>query len=482
MMKKALIRITALLAALILLSGLTACGRKPETGDKLKSNVARAYSRGDRCSRFFRDAAPIAGEVSGKAYLDAAANGSAALAWVDSLVYFVSEKGVEPLGSGISAAEISFDGNTAYYLLDGVFMRYSADTGEKTGLVTGVDSVVQIAISPGAECAVLTAEFTEGGQRSVLIKGGEVSPVLTDGRDTVLAVSDGADIVYYFDASSREFRVEKDGESILISRECGAASSFNFTNDLSEVSFLTDSRKTEIYRLSDGLSVSLGTGFGYTLKTDVYSMNTVTWPVYINGVGSFLNGLWARRDRTEAGEYLFSIAYVDKNGADWIVLGAADGFKVSDDAKRIIWMEYDQLKLTEVSGKTTLLARDVSAFTCGGDCGKAYYISNAGSLFEVGKGGKPKKLDSAVSFAEAVGGGCAYIKNMTAGDDGSGTLVFFKDGKAREIMAGASYFETRSGQLMLFASPEKTEYGVLYTLYLTADGVNWTEAARSVDP
>ncbi|MBO4562834.1 MAG: hypothetical protein J5772_04400 [Clostridia bacterium] len=480
-MKKAI----AAILLLALLAGLTACGRRTETGDLLSTNIARVYMKDERSSCFVKDGERIEGEVRGKAYIDIAADGNTALAWVDSIVYFVSEQGIDMLGSGIDAAEISFDGRIALFMLGDKLMRFSAESRASFAIAEGVYDIVQTAISPNSESIVFTAVFEGEGasMRSMLFREGELTPVLTDGSDIVLAVSDDASTIYYFDSAEQALCVQHNGEKTVISTECGAASSYNFTRDLSEVAYFTEGRKTVVWRLSDGLTADLGTGFGYTLKTEVYSMSKLTLPTYINGTGSFLNGLWARRDRADSGDYLFSIAYIDEKGeVDWIVLGADEGYKVSSDAKRVIWQEYDKIYMTDLSGKTTTLAGDAVSFTAEGDCKTVYYISLAGSLFEVKRAGEPKKLDTGVSRIEAMGGGCAYIKDRAEGETGSGTLCFAKDGKTQEIMGGAVRFEKRSGQLIVYTDPVISGEDVLYTVRFTVNGTDLELIADGVEP
>ncbi|MCR5808301.1 MAG: hypothetical protein K6G56_01925 [Clostridiales bacterium] len=473
--------VTAILILACLLA-LSACGSGIETGNMLDTNIARIYSRAERQSVFVRNGELIEGSVRGKAVFDIAADGKTALAWVDNIVYFVSEKGVDLLASGTDSAEISFDGRLAFFLLDGKLCRYSADTRLTETVLEGVRSIEQIAISPRGESAVFTLE-REGGQEneSLLLRGGELKPVLEDTKCIVLAVSDGADTLYYLEPSGGRFCVRNGEETFVISENCGAASNFNFSNDLGEVNYTVNDGKSRLFRLSDKLDVVLCEGFGFTMKTDIYSMGAFTIPVYINDVSSFTNGLFLKRTKTEAG-YVYDVFSINGKGETKPLIDGAEEYKLAAGTKRVIWIENGKLSSTTFSGKTKQLASDAVSFEVSKDGNTVYWVSAANTLFMIKGNGKPLKLDSGVDSIAAVGSGCAYIKDAAAGENGAGTLFFYENGSSKQVLTSAVRFDRRKGQLMVLTDPAADGSKTLFSVYVTVNGRDYTLFGENVEP
>lgn len=472
----------AFLLLAVMIASLAACGTKVETGGMLDTNIARIYRKDERASMFVKNGEVIDGSAKGMAYLDIAAGGNTALAWVDNIVYFVSDNGVDLLGKGVDFAEISFDGRFAFYLLDGVLWRFAEATRTAEPVAEGVVSVKQLAVSPGGESAVFTATFEGEGAvyRNTLIKGVSVSS-LADIPGIVVAVSDSADIIYYYQPSDGKLCVVKNGETKVVSEDCGLTSNFNFTSDLSEVTYSTESKENRLFRLRDGLDVLLCEGFGFTLKTDVYSMATETVPVYINDVKTFTNGLFLKRAQTSDG-YRYDVGVINaKGGIKWLIRGAED-YRIAYGNKRVIWSEDGNLNSTSFGGRTKKLASDVRSYEVLDDGKTVYYISTAGTLFEVKGTGKPKKIDEDVDSAAAISGGVAYIKGRLSGKTEVGRLIFMKDGEKLEIKDNAAKFDKRKGQLLVLTDPHGDDDALLYTVFVTVNGTELIKVGENVEP
>lgn len=466
-----------LLAALLL--GLCACA-KTVPGAHLTANIARVYTPENRTSRFVLNGTELEGSVIGKAYFDAAADGRTALAWVDTVLYFVSEKGVDSLGTDIGTAEISCDGKSALYLMGDMLYSYSLETRESRVVDTSVASVIQFAFSPHGECAVYTVSYDEEPDvyRTMLLKEGWITPVLEGKNAVVLAVSDDAKTIWYYDINAQALCAEADGVRTEVSKECGAATNYNFTNDLNEVIFSTDDSREIFYRLSDGLTCELGTGFGYSLKTDVYSISKVNLFAYVNDVNSFLDGFFMLRRKGQE-SYIYTLGYLSAKGAVKTIAEEAYKYLISADGKRVLWLGIDGLYSAGASGKAQRIAEDAVDIIDGGDGNTVYYQSSALSLFMIKGSGKPEKLDTLVESAAVFGGECWYIKEYK---NGAGTLMRTGGGEAEKALENAARIDLRAGQLMIYADPVNDGTKTLYTLYIYTQETGLKLISEGVEP
>ena len=481
-MKKTL-AIILILSSLLVLS---ACGaKKAEVGAKLSTNIARCYTPGNRESRFAVNGSPLDGSVIGKAYFDTSADGKAALAWVDTVLYYVSvNNGVESLGAGISTAELSYDGRLAFFLMDGKIYMFSAETHESAVLEEGVSAMTQLAVSPGSINVFYTAEYENGAVRTMRYADGSLSVYWEDANKVVLAVTDDAKALYYFD-KKEGFCVEVDGEARVISKDCGAATNYNFNADLSEVIFSTNDKSYNdpeaeagsdeiFYRLSDGRTTNLGKGFGYTLKTDEFSISKITLFSYINNIKTFTNGFYLFRQTIED-NYIYSVGLIDGKGEMNMLCENAVDYQASPDGSRVVWLTTGVLHATDTSGRTKELANNVLDFKLSEDGKYAYYITGANSLFRVSMSGKEKKLDSSVSSLACVGAVCVYIK-----DDGE---LWYADGKTRvKALDNASRLDRRAGHLLVYSNESEENGTKIYTLHFSTDGKTFNWFADGVEP
>lgn len=477
-----------ILAVILILSSLlvlSACGaKKAEVGAKLSTNIARYYTPDTRESRFAVNGSPLEGSVIGKAYFDTAADGKSALAWVDTVLYYVSVNGVESLGSGISTAELSYDGKLAFFLMDGKLYMFSAETREKAVLEEGVSALTQLAVSPGHTMVYYTAEYSDGAVRTMKYADGSLSVYWEDANKIALAVTDDASALYYYD-KKEGFCAEVNGEARVISADCGAATNYNFNADLSEVIFSTndksysDPESTEgndeiFYRLSDGRTTNLGKGFGFTLKTDEFSISKITLFSYINNIKTFTNGFYLFRQTLED-SYLYSIGLIDGNGNMKMLCENAVDYQTSPDGSRVVWLTTGILHATDTGGKTKELANNVLDFKLSEDGKYAYYITGANSLFRVSMNGKEEKLDSSVSSLACVGAVCVYIK-----DNGE---LWYAEGKTKEkALDNASRLDRRAGHLLVYSNESEENGTKLYTLHISTDGKGFTWFAEGVEP
>ena len=482
-MKKAI----AIILLAVVMAAFCACGSKPfSRGSQLEHNVARSFTTDDRLSHFIIDGREVEGNMSGVAVIDASADGRTALAEVNSVtVAFVSEAGVDLLGTTVSNAEISFDGRVACYGEGESFMRYSLDTRSSEALTDNVYAIKQIAISPASKCIALSALYKDEGEkaRSALFMDGQTVPVLEGVNATVLAVSDDGSLIYYIDRDTNDFYVSKGGEATLISEAHGANSVYNFSKDLSEVSYLTSESANMLFRLSDGLNIKLCDGFGFTLKTDVYSISRGEIPVYINDIESFLSGLFVRY-KSLNGERYYDVGLVDgEGGISWLVEDCRD-YQIAFPQGRIVSTLGAVLRSTDSKGRTKELANDVVSFKMTADGGTIYYISKANSLFMIKGTGKPKRLETGVSSFALINGYCFYIKDKPAGEDlDTAGRLMRTDGKETVDMGkNAVRFDTRAGQLLIYTDPVITEYGTNYGLFYTVNGEEFTASFEGVEP
>ncbi len=471
--KKAFI---CLLAALTLFS-LASCSSGVETGPKLDSNIARVYSAETGRSRFVLNGALLDGEAEGVAQIDISADGKACLAWVRSSVYYVSEAGTVPFGIGVTDAEISFDGSTAFFLQDGALKVYSAADDSVRTVEEGLDSLVQLAVSPSSKCAAFTASYPGDGfgYSSKLYKDGSLTPVLEDKTAIVIAVSDDADIIYYFDTDSGAFTVRKGGEDRVISTECDSLSSYNFTRDLSEVVYITGDKINRLFRLSDGFDTELGKGFGFPLKTDVYSRSIITLYAYINDVDSFTNGLWLLRTKTDSG-YLYDIVRIDKDGGASEIVGDAESYKVSHDGQHVLWSADGALYLNGVGNKASKIAGIAADYEFSSDGSHFWYLDELGDLYCAKTGKKPRLTDSGVREMAVIGKYCIYISRNGDGLYRSSGIGYEK------LWDNAAYIDTRCGQLLIYSDKHETDLGTEYTLTVTPDGEDFDTRFEGVMP
>lgn len=475
-------KITALLLIVMMASAFCACGVNVEWGPRVESNVARVYTTGDRLSSFVINGVKVEGSVPGSASMDNSADGRTSLADVDnSVVYFVSENGVDQLGSAIFSEEISFDGRTAVYLDGTNVMRYSADTREKSVLLEGMAAVSQLAISPhGQTVAVTGSVVNEGTEISTfIVKNGVSEKVLEQANCAIIAIADDGSVYYYINRDENKLYAVKNGEEKLVTGELGAASVFNFTSDLSELCYYTSSGVNRLFDIETGSDRELCSGFGYTAKTNVYSISWGDHPVYINDVETFLNGLFLCRSSSEGG-YMWNLGVLRESGIEWITENA-ETYSVIEDKGQVIWLSSGVLMRTKLSGKTKILAENVLDMAVT-DTGDIYYRTNANSLFLIRGGAKGKKLDSSVNKITVCGRYCFYIKDKPVGGGAEAAGKLFRtDGKTCEDMqVGACTFEKREGHLLVYADPVKDGDGTLCRLLFTHDGESFTAEFEGV--
>lgn len=470
-MKKIKCFAALMLAALML--AFAGCGSpSAAVGPMAAHNVARLYSPSERESRFILDGKPVEGSAKGTAYMETSSRGDTSLAWVDgSVLYFVSEKGVDRLGTGISTAELSFDGRIALFLEGNELKMYSADDRGVTVLDTGIESIVQFAISPGGKAIAYTAIY-EGGEDPVvkLIRDGSTTVLFEGGAVAVLAVSDDADIVWFFDSADSSFGYDKSGERTVVSTECGADANYNFTNDLKEVAFNTSDGQNHLYRMASGGDTLLGDGFDFTLKTDVFSISTVTLFTYINDVDTFTNGLWQKRVKLENGT-LYSAGLIDGEGnITWLAEDAASCGALPDGS-RVIWVSGGQLYSTDMKGKNTLLASEVDSFKIASD-GYVYFLSG-NVLYSVKGEGRPSRVDSGAADIEVIGSRCVYLKE-------DGKLMSVSGVQTLDISERVSAIDGRAGQLLAYEDPADANGETVYNVLVTTDGVHFERIAEGI--
>lgn len=479
-MKKQVIAL--LIAFLMLIASLCACsGTAKNEGSRLASNVARMYENSERKSHFMLDAQKIEGEVPGMAFMSTSAFGDTSLAWVGSTLYFVSSKGIDKLGTGIETAELSFDGRVALWLDGGTLYKYCVDDRSTTPLVEGLESIVQISISPKSETILCTVVYANED-------GGEYVTLICD-KDGVkeyshsmicFAVSDDADIVYYYDMTEKALTVKQGDEAYAISTNCNSATNYNFTRNLKELTYSDADGLNHLFVLDTKADTTMGSGFGVTEKTDVFSISTITFFTYINDIDSFRGGVWMER-RTVDGSYVYDLGFINSAGeVNWLVQNAVQYF-VTPDQSRIIWLGLlDKLSSTRVSnGKTVELAGDVYSFDTTADGSRVYYLTMAKSLFTVKGTGKAQKAAASVMDYAVMGDVCAYITE-------DGALHYANAANTYDVadITKAASFDKRAGMLILYANQKDGDDGetYVYDAYCSADGMNYSLAFGDIEP
>ncbi len=474
-------RISVFLTALILLSAFAcACtgGMAKNEGTRLSGNVARIYEREARTSHFAIDGDILPDEVKGMAYMSTSADGETSLAWVNSTLYFVSEKGVDKLGSGIETAEISFDGRIAVWQDGQSVYRYTLEDRGIKEILTGVERLIQLSISPDSStmlCTVLPEGAAEGQYVTTIFEG-DTSRELS--RSMIcFAVSNDASIMYYYDMETRAFTVRSGDEVYAISKNCSATTNYNFTRDLSEVTYDDVSGLNHLFCLDTKADTTLGRGFGVTEKTDVFSISTITVFTYINDVTSFRGGLWSER-HTEDERTYYDIGYINSAGEiSWLAKDAVQ-YKTSPDQSKVIYIDPFK-KLVEVKAlgsKTKTLANDAASFDMSGDI--IYYVSAANSLFALKGSSAAKKVAGQVKSYAALNGVCAFIT-----EDGS--LHYAEYTKVSDVagVSSAVRFDKRASMLILYANESEYADGTaIYDAYLSKDAKTFTLAFNGVEP
>ncbi|MBR3381552.1 MAG: hypothetical protein IKG85_00730 [Clostridia bacterium] len=469
-------RFFCIVLAALIAAALAGCSGGGSAGPVLSHNIARLYFPDERVSRFVLDGGLIEGSVPGKALMDTSADGRTSLAWVDTAVSFVSAEGAEALGTGISAAEISFDGRKAVWLDGNELKLYSAETRKTEVIASGVEKLTQAAISPQSECMAFTLRF-EGEDADVcrLFRAGELTELLPDERATVLAVSDDGSLVYYLVAATGEFRVRRGEESVTVFDSCGGATNYNFTNDLKEAAFNGEDGVWRLWRLEDGSLTELGGGFQFTLKTDIYSMNLITAFVYINDVETFTNGLWLKRVKAND-SYEYTVCFMDGKGDLRVLAENADAYAASPDGSCVYYTAGGELFRAKVNGGTERIASMVNDFCLTEDGKNLYFIDGASEVELYTGSGRPERVIAGeVSSVSAIGSRGLCIK-------ADGTLWSLRGAKTEKLLDNASYMDKRSGQLMVYADETEVEGASLYSVYFTTDGASLSLLGERVMP
>ena len=465
--------ITAVLAVLMAACLCGCGGAKAGTGPRVMHNVARFYYSNERKSVFAVDGKLIDGSVTGMAEMTTSARGDTSLAWVDSALYFVSEKGVDSLGTGIGTAEISFDGRIALYQEGNELKLYRLEDRSITVIDSGIASIVQFAVSPSGSSIAYTCAY-EGAEEqfsTALYKDGAKEPLLAGGRAAIMAISDDAARIWYFDLDKNALCVTDGGDTIVVSSDVGPDANYNFTNDLGEVAFNTSDGMNHLYRLASKSETELGTGFDFTLKTDVFSISTVTFFTFINDVSTFTDGLWQKRVRSDDGT-LYSVGFIDGDGnIAWLAENAASCGALADGS-RVIWVIGGQLYSTDMEGNNTKLASDVDEFFISESGNDVYFLSED-VLYHVSGEKRPERIGEGVIDAAVRGNVCVYVTE-------GGELKAAKGNSLRAMNFGAVSLDARSGQMIAYADPRTDGDTTLYKAYISADGLEFTEIGDGI--
>lgn len=474
-MKKAL---SVIIAAAVLLC-LAACTAGIGHGKKLDQSITRVYTPGTRESLIVKNGVLIDGSVTGKLYFTTSADGSGALGRVDNVLYFIDDNGSVLLSSGASEAEISLDGKLALYYADGTIHMYSREKRADEVVDTGITSVCQFALSPHSECVMFTAVYEDSPEtyRTKLYKNGELTTVIEESGTIVLAVSDDA-CRYWCSDMSGSLTVYDGGRMKTVSSELDASSNCNFTIGLDEVTFTTGDDTQYYYRLADDRLIKLGTGFGYTLKTDIFSISEISRYCYVNDIDTFSNGLFIF-ERTVSDGAVYSVGRIGRDGNFTMLLENAFKYFVASDASKVFWLGPDGLFETAArSGKTKLVAKDVLDFGVTSDSLTVYYLTGSGTLYKKA-GASAKKLDSDVTQLAVFREGCAYIKDAPSEKD---ALYTTDGGDPVKITDFAEIIDEFRGQLILYSDPAYDGDRMLYKAWVSTDGLSFKKIADGAEP
>ncbi len=423
------------------------------------------YDASNDASYFILNDSVIDGCVEGRAYLDISAMGRRALAWVNNTtLYFVSETGIKSLGHGIEIAEISLDGRCCVYGYDGALLCYNADSDLTEVLAEDITAIRQVSISPNSKRVMFTI-VREGGADETIIWDGSKTTAF-DANATSLAISDDGSVIYYIDTLNGTFCVRENGNTTVISDSVSASSSYNFTNDIREVTYSDSTGKNFLYRLDGHISTELGTGFGYTEKTNAYSISTISLFTYINDVKSFTDGLWMERTRSTGDYegYLYDIGYISLEGElEWLVQDAYE-YEICRANNTILWHDGATLSRTDIYGNTHFVSANAVDFTVSSDGKVFYYITANGTLcMTKSNSSHASELDRNVSAVDTIGGVCVFVSGS------NGKMYFCKDGDIELIMENVDDIDCRDGMMIAYVTND--EYGSeIFDAYVSTDG------------
>lgn len=473
-------RCAAVFAAVLFVVSLAGCAAFTGETKRLENNVARIYEHDARTSHFMLNASPVGDEVMGMAMMSTSADGRTSLAWVGTNLYFVSEKGTDKLANGIDTAEISFDGQIAVWLENEQIKKYDLADRSVTVLAEGVETFVQASISPHSKTMLLTVIYNGSDDYVTLIA--DEDGVREFSRTMIcFAISDDADIIYYYDSETKGFTVSRGGEQHIISKSCSTATNYNFTNDLSEVIYSDAGGNNHLFCLDTKNDTVIGSGFGVTEKTDIFSISTISFFTYINDIDSFRSGLWSVRRSIEDAGYLYDIGYIDAKGEVYWIAKDAVKFYTVPDQSRVYWLNLSSELMTAKAAKNAKakkLAGSVVSFDSLRDGSRIYYLTASGSLYTLKGTGKAESVKSGVTRIAAMGNVCAFITT-------DGALHYADGAEAKDVsgIAGAYRFDKRAAALILYTNEHQSADGTtVYDVYMTSDGVNYTHAYDGVEP
>lgn len=475
MSMKKTIAILLLLCFLLPLAGCA--GKQTAPTPWLRHNVARLFAPLSRESRFMIDAKAVEGSAAGKAAMDTSADGRTALAWVDTAVWYVSEKGVDPLGTGIGSAELSFDGRYAAYLEGDELKLFDGQKRTAQTIEGGIASLVQVAFSPNSGAFAYTVCFTGDLTRRVtkLSVGGEVSEPFPGRNTVVLAVSDDASVIWFLEGAELALRVRVNGEERDVSSEVGAATSFNFTNDLSEAAFGRNDGTWALYRISDGSTKELGGGYQFTLKTDIYSINMITAIVYINDIDTFTGGFWLKRSRDANDDYVYELCLMDENGGLTRIAGDVREYAAAPDGSGVYYNAEGVVSFADIKGETKEIFPMASGLA----------LTDGGVLYSLNAAFGVSVYDGAEKSVELPGGDAASVSaigSVGLAIDADGALYSLNGTKITKLMDNVTRMDKRAGQVIIYAEPAEIEGEVIYNVYMTADGERFELQGRGIQP
>ena len=485
-MKKKWITIS-IIAGVILIAAAIAFAVAADIRNNRPANAARSehsltyfYADEEGLTRFFFDDKLLDDKIAGRVDSFLSCDGSVGIARAGTGLYRIDGDGallVYP--AGVLRAALSLDNSVIAFTTSTQLHVYDHTTGELSDVKPeGVTGVPAVAVSNDGKTVAYTVKTADGKYEAYSLIDGE-SKKLADNA-YVLAVSEGAKILWYAEPDTASLVCLKNGSKKKVAENVSGSVEFN--RDLTEAIFDVASvtyasvnfKKASV--LVEGASVfPTGSECGSTQGGDAAESSIADVSTLFNCV--FYRSFSSSADSSARTTY--NLYYIDgRRHVKELALGAYQ-FSVTEDGKTLSCLVDDVLYTMKPDdpGSAVKAADSIWSYGMKRDGSEYYCIGRDLRLYLLEPGAlSPIPIADNVTFASLTDDGtCLYIR-----DFGSETGTLWSvtaHTPAEKVREGVAYAEIMKKACFAYTGLYEDAVGnKVYDVYVSANGVDFTLA------
>ncbi len=488
-MKKKWIIIIAVLAVLAavcitlaVVSGLKAS--RPAEVKRSEHSLTYFYADEEGMTRFFFDDKLLDDKIAGRVDSFLSCDGSVGIARAGTGLYRIDGDGVLLIyPAGVLRAALSLDNSVIAFTTSTQLHVYDHGTGKLSDVKPeGVTGVPAVAVSNDGGTVAYTVKTADGKYEAYSLIDGE-SRKLADNA-YVLAVSDGAKILWYAEPDTASLVCLKNGSKKKVAENVSGAVEFNrdLTEAIFDVASVTHAsvnfKKAEVL-VKDASVFCTGSECGSTQGGDAAESSVADASTLFNCI--YYQSFSSSKDPKARTTY--NVYYIDgRRHVKELALGAYQ-FGLTADGKTLSCLVDDVLYTMKPNDPATAvkvadsiwsysMLRDGSAFFCiGRDV--TLYLVEPGAM-------SPLPIAENVTYTAVTGDGrCLYISDF---NDETGMLCSVgAHTPIVTVMEGVAYAETMKNVSFCYSALYEDSLGnKVYDVYASPNGTDFEPALYAV--